>query len=38
MYVIGISISPLIIMEIQKKFNEIRFGKVVYGYKEKLDF
>lgn len=37
-YVIAISISPLVIMEIQKKFNEIRFGKVVYGYKEKIDY
>lgn len=37
-YVVLISISPIVIMEIQKKFNEIRFGKVVYGYKEKIDF
>ncbi len=35
LWVVAISISPLIIMEIQKKFNEIKFGKVVYGYKEK---
>lgn len=35
LYVSLISISPIIIIEIQKKFNEIKFGKVVYGYKEK---
>lgn len=29
----GISIMPIIIIEIQKKFEEIRFGKVVYEYK-----
>lgn len=29
-YSILISISPLIIMEAQKKLNEVRFGKVVY--------
>ena len=38
MYVVGISILPLIIMEIQKKWNEFKFGKVVYGYKEKMDY
>ena len=38
LYVGIISISPIIIMEIQKKFNEIKFGKVVYGYKEKIDY
>ncbi len=37
LYVGLISISPIIIIELQKKFNEIRFGKVVYGYKEKID-
>lgn len=37
-YVALISISPVLIIEIQKKFNEIKFGKVVYGYKEKIDF
>ena len=37
-YVALISISPIVIMEIQKKFNEIKFGKVVYGYKEKIDY
>ena len=36
LYVGLISISPIIIMELQKKFNEIKFGKVVYGYKEKM--
>lgn len=29
-YTIGISIIPLVIMEIQKKFEEIKFGKTVY--------
>lgn len=38
MYVALISISPLVIMELQKKFNEIKFGKTVYGYKEKIDY
>ncbi len=35
MYTIAISLSPLIIIELQKKLNEIKFGKVVYKYKEK---
>ena len=26
-----ISLMPIVIMELQKKFNEIRFGKVVYN-------
>lgn len=30
LYTIIISFIPLIIMEIQKKINEIKFGKVVY--------
>lgn len=30
-----ISIIPVIVMEVQKKFNEIKFGKTVYGFKEK---
>ncbi len=30
-----ISIVPVIVMEVQKKFNEIKFGKIVYGYKTK---
>lgn len=38
LWVAAISISPLIIMEMQKKFNEIKFGKIVYGYKEKRDY
>lgn len=29
-YTIGISIIPLVIMEIQKKFEEIKFGKTIY--------
>lgn len=29
-YTIVISFIPLIIMEIQKKLNEIKFGKIVY--------
>lgn len=36
LYVAGISISPVIIIEMQKKFNECKFGKVVYGYKERV--
>lgn len=30
-FTIGISMLPLIIIEIQKKINEIRFGKIIYG-------
>lgn len=33
LYTIAISISPIFIMEIQKKINEIRFGKIVYSEK-----
>lgn len=33
----GISISPLIIMELQKKINEVRFGKVIYEKKIKVN-
>ena len=29
LYTIGISILPLIVMELQKKLNEVKFGKVV---------
>lgn len=29
-YTAGISVLPIIIIEIQKKFNEIKFGKVIY--------
>ena len=34
LYTVGISIMPLIIMEMQKKINEIRFGKIVYPKEE----
>ena len=34
-YCITISILPIIIMECQKKINEIKFGKTIYEYKEK---
>ena len=30
-YTILISFVPILIMEVQKKFNEFKFGKVVYG-------
>ena len=33
LYVVIISLAPILIMEVQKKFNEIRFGKVVYNFK-----
>ena len=33
LYVAVISLAPILIMEVQKKFNEIRFGKVVYNFK-----
>ena len=29
-YTIAISIIPLVIMEIQKKFEEVKFGKTIY--------
>lgn len=32
LYTLGISILPLIIIEAQKKLNEIKFGKRVYSY------
>ena len=35
LYTLGISILPLIIMEVQKKINEVKFGKIIYG-KENL--
>ena len=35
-YTILISISPLAIIEFQKKLNEIKFGKVVYSKKETI--
>ena len=31
-YTIAISVLPLVIIEVQKKFNEIKFGKRVYSY------
>ncbi len=34
LYTMGISIMPLIIIEMQKKINEIRFGKIVYTREE----
>ena len=35
MYTALISIMPIVIMEIQKKFNEFKFGKVIYKSEEK---
>jgi len=35
LYTILISISPLFIIELQKKINEVRFGRVVYDRKNK---
>ena len=32
-YTTLISLSPIEIIELQKKFNEIKFGKVVYDYR-----
>ena len=34
---LAISIAPIIIVEIQKKFNELKFGKVVYDYKTRQE-
>lgn len=34
---IAITIAPIIIVEIQKKFNELKFGKVVYDYKTRQE-
>lgn len=34
---LGISVAPILIIEIQKKFNELKFGKVVYDYKLKQE-
>jgi len=34
LYVTLISIAPIAIMELQKKLNEVIFGKTVYKYKE----
>lgn len=36
LYTIGISILPVFIMELQKKFNEFKFGKIIYGTKANL--
>ena len=36
LYTFGISILPIIIIEIQKKFNELKFGKVVYSEQKNL--
>ena len=33
-YTVAISIAPVIIMEMQKKINEIKFGRKVYEYKK----
>lgn len=30
LYTIAISIIPLVIMELQKKFEEVKFGKTIY--------
>lgn len=35
--ILGISVAPIVIIEIQKKFNELKFGKVVYDYKLKQE-
>lgn len=37
-YTIGISFIPLVIVELQKKFNEFKFGKVVYKKEEEYKF
>ena len=34
---LAISIAPIIIVELQKKFNELKFGKVVYDYKTRQE-
>lgn len=34
LWVIGISICPIFIMELQKKINEIKFGKRVYSFQK----
>ena len=35
--IVAISVAPVIIIEIQKKFNELKFGKVVYDYKTRQE-
>ena len=37
-YTIAISIMPLIIIEIQKKINKFKFGKVIYKKEEELKY
>lgn len=37
-YTIAISLAPIVIIELQKKFNEIKFGKVVYSYTDKRSY
>lgn len=32
--VAGVSLLPIVIMELQKRINEVLFGKTVYEYKE----
>lgn len=36
LYTCGISILPIVIMELQKKINEVKFGKTVYEYKTSM--
>ena len=35
-YTMIISFIPLVIMELQKRFNEFQFGKVIYQKEEKM--
>lgn len=34
LFVAGVSLVPVVVMELQKKLNELVFGKPVYDYKE----
>ena len=34
LYIAAISFAPIVIVELQKKLNEILFGRTVYEYKE----
>ena len=36
LYTILISFVPLLMMEVQKKLNEFKFGKVIYQKQEKI--
>lgn len=36
MYTICISIIPIIVVELQKKWNEVKFGKVIYKKQSKI--